>query len=107
MREGGSDLHSRWNRETCKRCMAADQGSRLSLNGNDAGDDAFWITTFAITGLLKVVCEVANPRLKRCYPFDDLALMCIGVPQTFKIAVQNNLLEVRTFILQLNEFVGT
>ena len=63
--------------------MTADQGSRLSLNRNNAADDASRITTFAITWLLKVVREVINSRLERCYPFDDLALMSIGVPQIF------------------------
>ena len=86
--------------------MTAGQGSRLSLNSNNAADDASRITTFAISWFLKVSREVTDSFLKRSYPFDALAFMSISMPQVFKLAVHNDMLVLLAFLLQLNEFVG-
>ena len=86
--------------------MTASQGSRLSLNSNNAADDATRIATFTISWFLKVAREVMKSLLKRSYPFDALALVSISMPQVFKLAVHNDMLVLLALLLQLNEFVG-
>ena len=86
--------------------MTASQGSRLSLNSNNAADDATRIAAFTISWLLKAALEIIDSFLKRVYPFDELALVSISMPQVFKLAVHNNVLVLLAFLVQLNEFVG-